>query len=112
MARPQKEINEELVEKLAAIGCTNEEIAEICNCSADTIERRFAGTLKEARGTFKMSLRRLQYLSAKKGNVSMQIWLGKQYLGQKDKQELSADDVKPFVLAYTLQDLKDDKESE
>ena len=34
------------------------------------------------------SLRRMQYVAAKKGNATMQIWLGKQYLGQKDKQEI------------------------
>jgi hypothetical protein len=30
------------------------------------------------------SLRRMQYESATKGNIAMQIWLGKQYLGQRD----------------------------
>jgi hypothetical protein len=29
-------------------------------------------------------LRRMQFESANKGNVTMQIWLGKQYLGQSD----------------------------
>jgi hypothetical protein len=35
----------------------------------------------------KKSLRRLQFDSARKGNVTMQIWLGKQYLGQRDRTE-------------------------
>jgi len=39
-----------------------------------------------------MSLRRKQIEVALKGNVSMLIWLGKQMLGQMDKQELIADD--------------------
>ena len=34
-----------------------------------------------------MSLRRQQFKSAEAGNVTMQIWLGKQYLGQTDKVE-------------------------
>lgn len=34
------------------------------------------------------SLRRMQFKNAQAGNVTMQIWLGKQYLGQKDKQEV------------------------
>jgi hypothetical protein len=33
----------------------------------------------------KSSLRRLQWKSALGGNVVMQIWLGKQYLGQRDE---------------------------
>ena len=34
------------------------------------------------------SLRRMQFKNAQAGNVTMQIWLGKQYLGQQDKQSL------------------------
>lgn len=30
----------------------------------------------------------MQFKNAQAGNVTMQIWLGKQYLGQKDKQEV------------------------
>jgi hypothetical protein len=33
------------------------------------------------------SLRRLQYKAAENGNPTMQIWLGKQWLGQKDRTE-------------------------
>ncbi|HLC04806.1 MAG TPA: hypothetical protein VJK02_17360 [Anaerolineales bacterium] len=36
-----------------------------------------------------MSLRRLQLAKAKRGNVVMLIWLGKQFLGQSDKREVS-----------------------
>lgn len=35
----------------------------------------------------KASLRRMQMESARKGNTSMQIWLGKQQFGQRDKNE-------------------------
>jgi hypothetical protein len=34
-----------------------------------------------------MSIRRQQYKSAEGGNVTMQIWLGKQYLNQRDRNE-------------------------
>ena len=36
-------------------------------------------------------LRELQWDSAVKGNVTMQIWLGKQYLGQTDKSDTKID---------------------
>lgn len=36
----------------------------------------------------KASLRRMQFKSAEDGNVTMQIWLGKQMLGQRDKSEI------------------------
>ena len=60
----------------------------------------------------KASLRRMQYGAANKGNVTMQIWLGKQYLGQNDKQEITGlmgiqfvdnvpkDATKPFDSGY------------
>jgi hypothetical protein len=37
--------------------------------------------------TGRAALRRMQFSSAQKGNVQMQIWLGKQYLKQVDKSE-------------------------
>jgi hypothetical protein len=48
------------------------------------------------------SLRRLQYEAAKTGNVTMQIWLGKQWLGQKDRTEtdIHAEVEGPFILQF------------
>jgi hypothetical protein len=85
MARPLLEIDEETVEKLAGIHCTMEEIAYVVGCSVDTLERRFAETIKAGKAKGRTSLRRHQWLSAEKGNVTMLIWLGKQLLGQTDK---------------------------
>lgn len=90
MARPLKVIDENVVFELASIFCTNEQIATIVGCSADTIERRFAGIVEKGREVAKSNLRRKQYEVAMSGNVGMLIWLGKQYLGQSDKQELAA----------------------
>jgi hypothetical protein len=39
----------------------------------------------------KTSLRRLQWKAAEGGNSTMLIWLGKQYLEQSDKQQVTAD---------------------
>lgn len=87
MARPKKEIDENLVKELARIFCTMEEIAAVCKCSVDTLERRFADIIKEGQKVGKTSLRRWQYQAAEKGNTVMLIWLGKQHLGQSDKIE-------------------------
>ena len=35
------------------------------------------------------SLRRMQFVAAEGGSIPMQIWLGKQYLGQKDKSDVN-----------------------
>lgn len=86
IGRPKIDVDESDVEGLARIGCTNEEIATFVKCSRPTLERRFNHLLKGGREHFKMSLRRMQWTSASKGSVAMQIWLGKQYLGQSEKQ--------------------------
>lgn len=87
IGRPRKVVDADMVERLAGIGCTSQEIASACECSKATIERRFASVLEKGRDDLKESLRRMQYKSANGGNVTMQIWLGKQYLAQSDKRE-------------------------
>ena len=84
--RPKKPIDLELVEKLAHIQCTYSEIASTLSVSVDTLTRNrdFAATYKRGAESGRKSLRRMQFESANKGNIAMQIWLGKQYLGQSD----------------------------
>ncbi len=91
MGRPKLEIDEGLVEKLAMIHCTHEEIAAVVGCSTDTIADRFSDLIKKARGQGEASLRRRQYKAAEEGNITMLIWLGKQHLGQSDKREITTD---------------------
>jgi hypothetical protein len=87
MARPQLDIDGDMVEKLAAIGCKVNEIASILGCSDDTISRRYAGEFQKGRDNLRMSLRRKQIEVAMKGDRTLLIWLGKQYLDQADKVE-------------------------
>ena len=85
MARPKKVIDYEAVEKLASIQCTQEEIANFLDISVRTLQRdeEFCRLFKKGRDNGKMSLRRTQFKIAEK-NASMAIFLGKQYLGQRD----------------------------
>ena len=84
--RPKKEIDYEVVEKLASIMATQEEIATFFDVSVRTLQRRkeFCHVYKKGIDHGKMSLRRYQYAMAQT-NPTMAIWLGKQYLGQRDK---------------------------
>lgn len=88
VGRPKKEINYKLVESLASIFCTQEEIANILDVSVRTLQRddEFCRIYKKGLDTAKMSVRRSQKKLAEK-NATMAIWLGKQYLGQYDKIE-------------------------
>jgi hypothetical protein len=96
MGRPMKEIDAEQFRKLCQIQCTLVEISGWFACSEDTIERwckrelgiTFAEAYKNYSADGKISLRRLQFKHAEK-NTSMAIWLGKQYLGQREVQEIN-----------------------
>lgn len=91
MARPKIKLDYELIEKLAGIMCTQEEIASFIGCSVDTLQRdeTFCGIYKKGLNNGKMSLRRKQWKLADK-NPTMAIWLGKQYLKQRDTFEVES----------------------
>jgi hypothetical protein len=98
--RPPKKIDEEMVEKLASIGCTVEEIASTLGCCRDTLHRRFSDILKKGHNTAKISLRRMQWKSAAMGNVTMQIWLGKNMLSQSNKHEIQTLDIQRIQVIH------------
>jgi len=82
-------ISEEDVRKLAERFWTITEIAAFFNCSDKTISNRFSDIVAKGKESGKAKLRDLQLKSAMSGNVTMQIWLGKQYLDQTDKTNIS-----------------------
>ena len=84
MARPRKEIDEELLYKLAVIHCTMSEMVDIIGVSEDTLKRRYAGIIAKGKAEGKQRLRRKQVEVAMSGNAVMLIWLGKNLLGQSD----------------------------
>lgn len=93
--RPKKYINQKQFESLCAIQCTQEEICGVLDVCDETLTdwcretygKRFSEVFKIKRQLGKASLRRSQWKLAEK-NATMGIWLGKQYLGQKDEQQL------------------------
>ena len=82
----EKKISAEDVRKLAERFWTKSEIAAFFNCSEKTIYNRFTEIITKGRENGKANLRDVQLKSALAGNVTMLIWLGKQYLNQTDKQ--------------------------
>lgn len=108
MARPRIDIDKKFFESLCALQCTLQEIASAFECSEDTIERwcertykrSFADVYREKRGRGKISLRRSQFKLAEK-SAAMAIWLGKQYLDQRETHE---------DVAAISEDMKEDNE--
>lgn len=86
MATAKTDIDPELIRKLAGIQCTHAEIAQIVGCSESHIDKKYGPQIAEWREAGKASLRRKQWEKAMDGNITMLIWLGKQYLSQSDKQ--------------------------
>ena len=104
MARPRKEIDQKQFENLCGLQCTLEEICGWFDVCSDTLEtwckrtykRNFSEVFAQKRGAGKISLRRSQWRLAEK-NANMAIWLGKQYLGQKDQEVQEYAAVHPLV---------------
>lgn len=96
MARPRKEIDQKNFENLCGLQCTKDEICDFFETTDKTLESwckrtykaGFSEVFKLKRGKGKISLRRAQFQLAQK-NANMAIWLGKQYLGQRDMREVN-----------------------
>jgi hypothetical protein len=86
--RPLIEIDPKVVEGMAGVGATNVEIADFLGVDEATIRARFPDILTKARSGMRTRLRQAQYKLALGGNATMQIWLGKQMLGQRDQLAL------------------------
>lgn len=103
--RPKKVLNKagiDTINQLARIQCTDEEIASVLGVSVDTLTRPanrviFEEAKASGKEAGKASLRRMQFKTAEAGNATMLIWLGKQYLGQTDKQDVKVENEQDFV---------------
>ena len=89
------------IEGLARIQCTQREAGAVLGVDEDTF-RSFLGLHKKALEAWengkevgKASLRRHQFRMAET-NATMQVWLGKQHLGQRDQMEVGGDPNNPI----------------
>lgn len=113
-------------ETLCNMQCTQEEICSVMGVTDKTLMRLlkerykdefaegekidFSEIFKKHSGSGKASLRRLQFKIAEGGNATMAIFLGKQYLGQKDQIETETPDtnINIHVSAAKESDIKED----
>lgn len=110
----QDKINKDLFENLCSIQCTKEEICSVLDVSEKTLnswcnstyDENFSLVFSKKRELGKSSLRRNQWKLAEK-NPTMAIWLGKQYLNQRDRQEIVAEvENKNAYKELSLEELK------
>ena len=114
MARPRKEIDQKQFENLCGLQCTLEEICGWFGVTDKTLDSwckrtyhaSFSEVFKQKRGLGKISLRRSQWRLAEK-SATMAIWLGKQYLGQRDQVDVNmpGNAAKDDALSASLREL-------
>ena len=97
----QDRIDKKQFENLCGLQCTYNEVCDFFDVDDKTLNSwckktygtTFSEIFKLKRGKGQISLRRMQWKLAEK-NTAMAIFLGKQYLGQKDKIEYTDDGMK------------------
>lgn len=105
----QDRINQKEFEKLCGLQCTLDEICSFFNVEDDTLnswckktyKKTFSEVFKVKRGLGKISLRRSQWKLAEK-NPTMAIWLGKQYLGQKEQTTINNESIQRVQIINDL----------
>lgn len=108
-----KHVDPEQFEKLCEIQCTLREISGWFGISEDTLERwclrhyklKFADVFNQKRQKGIISIRRMQFQNALKGNTALLIWLGKQYLGQTEKIEEKSESLNKIIISEAEKDL-------
>ena len=98
VGRPKIELNLGELERLSRLNCTMPEISAYFDIPLRTLEDKFTNepevrkAIEKGRATGMLSLRRKQIqIMEDTNNSTMAIWLGKQMLGQTDRQEIRQD---------------------
>jgi len=107
----QNRINKQEFEKLCGMWATKADIAGFFDVSEDTVETwckknydgdTFSAVYKKKSAKGNVSLRQAQLKSALNGNVTMQVWLGKQHLGQKEYADITNTEEQRIVIVNDL----------
>jgi hypothetical protein len=88
----KKVVTPEEVFKLAALGCTDKEIALWFDVAYETLRYNFSDIIAKGRQEMKTALRNAMFKNAMSGNAALQIFLAKNMLGMSDNPNSSQDD--------------------
>jgi hypothetical protein len=96
IGRDKKIVPPDEVQKLAALGCSNRDIANFFGIEESNVSRHFAAFLTKGREDLKIALRRAMLNNACQNmNAAVQIFLAKNLLGMSDIP-LNTEDKKPL----------------
>jgi transcription initiation factor TFIIIB Brf1 subunit/transcription initiation factor TFIIB len=99
--RPFKEINIELLKRMAARHSTMEEMADCLGITSETLRNNYLEVITEARGRGKLELRDLQWRIAEKGSADMAKWLGRAILKQNESSTALNEDQTSALSEFT-----------
>ena len=88
-------VNPDDVYKLAAMGCTDREIARWFDIDENTLRYNFSNVIDKGQMDLKQVLRGAMIKNALGGNAAVQIFLAKNMLGMSDSPN-NSDDKKPL----------------
>ena len=85
IGRDKKVVPPDEVQKLAALGCSNRDIANFFGIEESNVSRHFAAFITKGREELKITLRRAMLDNACRNmNAAVQIFLAKNILGMSD----------------------------
>jgi hypothetical protein len=87
LGRPPKILDAEKIAELVAKGYTVEFVAEYFGVAISTLYLNYSDAIRKGHIFRNSCLQAVQYKGAIEGNVTMQIWLGKQWLKQRDREK-------------------------
>jgi hypothetical protein len=96
IGRDKKIVPPDEVQKLAALGCSNRDIANFFGIEESNVSRHFAAFITKGREDLKIALRRAMLNNAcQNNNAAVQIFLAKNMLGMSDTPT-NTEDKKPL----------------
>ena len=96
IGRDKKIVPPDEVQKLAALGCSNRDIANFFGIEESNVSRHFAAFITKGREELKITLRRAMLDNACRNmNAAVQIFLAKNLLGMSDTP-VNTDDKQPL----------------
>ena len=96
IGRDKKIVPPDEVQKLAALGCSNRDIANFFGIEESNVSRHFAAFITKGREEVKIALRRAMLDNAcRNHSAAVQIFLAKNLLGMSDVP-LNTEDKKPL----------------
>jgi hypothetical protein len=107
VGRPPKILDAQEISYLISQGFTVAYVAEYFGVAVSTLYLNYSDALRKGYVFRNACLQAAQYKGAIEGNVTLQIWLGKQWLKQRDEKREPTDSTIPPPIPVRVRTLND-----